>query len=637
MERRLSAILAADVVGYSSLMEQDETGTIQRLRSHRQELFEPEITKHHGRIFKLMGDGLLAEFGSAVDAVECAVALQRGLAERNINVQQDQQIHARIGINMGEVVVEGDDRIGESVNIASRLEQLAPPGGIYVSGKVAKEVEKKLSFAFEPKGQQRVKNISEPISVYSVKIDGIPRSRIGKTAQTQSRHLPFFVIIAIMVGLSLIVWSRIDRGEQREKPVLAVVPIEYAGSDDRWKRFSNGVTDGVIADLSKSKDFLVMSRNATEKYAGAVQWDPRAIGSELDVQYVLSGSIDSDADNLRLNARLVSTSDGSVIWAERFERPVTDLFAIQDELTTRVATALGGWQGAITQYNENRALRKDPSALQAYDYLLLGGPEQAKMTRDGAIKAREYYFKALAIEPKLQRAIREIALTYMIQIDGGTADNVEEAKANALKFAKQAVDLEPNDPKALINLGFAYLYFGDFAKAEGPYMKAIDLSQSDVDLLILAAGNLFQLGHPEMAPELVERAIRLDPHYAYWWNFMIRWAYFYTRDFERALAAAKKIDSDAPNDLAYLAMINAQLSRVDDASAAAKKVVLKNPDWSAEYLVGTIGGVARENESNLLLESAKKAGLADCMTVEQVRRYPEIKQLKACALHRAGQ
>src|SRR5262245_36217681 len=175
MERRLSAILAADVVGYSALMEQDEAGTFDRLRAHRKELFEPEIEKHHGRIFKLTGDGLFAEFASVVDAVECAVSLQRGLAERNANVVEDQRIDVRIGINLGEVIVEGDDRLGEGVNIAARLEQVAEPGGICVSGKVTKEVEKKLAFGFVPMGEQRVKNITEPISVFRVKLDGVPR------------------------------------------------------------------------------------------------------------------------------------------------------------------------------------------------------------------------------------------------------------------------------------------------------------------------------------------------------------------------------------------------------------------------------------------------------------------------------
>jgi TolB-like protein/class 3 adenylate cyclase len=350
MERRLSAILAADVVGYSTLMEQDKAGTFDRLRAHRKELFEPEIEKHHGRIFKLTGDGLFAEFTSVVDAVECAVSLQRGLAERNANVAGDQRMYVRIGINLGEVIVEGDDRLGEGVNIAARLEQLAEPGGICVSGKVSKEVEKKLAFAFEPMGEQKVKNIAEPVQVYKVKLEG-PKVR---PRPRRARKMPLGVLAAstiasliiLAVGFSAWRWLSPSVAPLSEKASIAVLPFENIGNDPKWDRFADGITEDIVTDLSLSKDLFVVARNSTYAYKGKPA-DVRNIGRNLDVRYVLEGSIQPLGDRIRVTAQLIDTRTGGHVWSDRYDRPATDLFNVQSDLTGKIAATLTGYEGAV--------------------------------------------------------------------------------------------------------------------------------------------------------------------------------------------------------------------------------------------------------------------------------------------------
>ena len=399
--------------------------------------------------------------------------------------------------------------------------------------------------------------------------------------------------------------------------------------DARWQRFADGLTNDIISDLSNSRELIVMARNATEPYRGKSK-SPGEVGRELNVEYVLEGSLQADDRKVRITAQLASSSDGSVVWAERFEGDSSHLFDIQDEITGKIASTLTGWQGSLKQNEEEKALRKNPVNLDAYDLYLLGGLEQSKMSKEGSALARQYYDKALAIDPNFQPVIRDYALTYAIEIDAGVADDLEQAKAAVLEYSKRAVALEPGDPIAQLNLSFGYMYYGDFVRALGPFQEAVARGSNNVDVLIMAAGTAFILGKPELGPELAARAIRLDPHYAYWWNFMLRLAYFYGHDFENALIPTNRIESDAPNDLAYTAMISAQAGRTEEAKATSAKLLSASPDWSAELLIATIGGVSRDTEAALVLDSARMAGLPSCMTKKQLGLDPAAKRLKQC-------
>ena len=309
MERKLAAILAVDVVGYSALMERDESGTFECITTIRKELFEPDIKQRHGRIFKLMGDGLLAEFGSAVDAVECAVSLQRALGRRNTNVPRDKRVEVRIGLNLGEVIVDGDDCYGDGVNISARLQQLADPGGICVSGKIACEVKKTLAFDFESMGDQQVKNITEPVSVYRVVHDGIALKR-----QTRPLTVP-------------------------NKPSIAVLPFTNMSGELEQDYFADGLVEDLITGLSKIPGLFVIARNSSFAYKGKAI-DIRQVARELGVRYVLEGSVRRAANRLRIFGQLIEGRDATHIWADKFEGAAEDVFELQDRLTESIVGLL---------------------------------------------------------------------------------------------------------------------------------------------------------------------------------------------------------------------------------------------------------------------------------------------------------
>ena len=397
MERKLTTILAVDVVGYSGLMERDEAGTHERLKVRRKELFEPEIARHHGRIFKLMGDGMLVEFGSVVDAVECAVGLQRGLTERNAAVSEDQRIQVRIGINLGDVIVEGDDRFGEGVNIAARLEQLADPGGICVSGKVAKEVEKKLAFGFEPMGEQKVKNIAEPVQAFRVKLDGVPVKRMAPISP--KRTLPWAAALAAAVAVLAALWFAVPKPADRPQalatiPSIAVLPFDNMGSDPALNYFGDGVAEDIITMLARIPDLAVIARNSSFTYKGKAT-DVRMIGRDLGVDYVLEGSVRKEADKVRIVAQLVNAKTGQHVWAEHFDKTGTDPWALQDEVTGKIIGALTGERGQLKRAQYRNAWGKDAANLEEYDYYLRGHDVFMQFTPEGNRQAGQIWEQGL--------------------------------------------------------------------------------------------------------------------------------------------------------------------------------------------------------------------------------------------------
>jgi adenylate cyclase len=389
MDRKLAAILAADVVSYSTLMEIDEAGTFARLKAARKELFEPEIARHHGRVFKLMGDGMLAEFGSAVDAIECAVTLQRGLAERNVDFPEDKRIQVRMGINLGEVIVDGEDRYGEGVNIATRLEQMAEPGAIYVSGKVAKEIEKKVAFGFEPMGERKVKNIAEPVAVYRVKLGGPAASAPAKPVLSRPR-VGFVVAgiaaIAILALAGVYGFSILRRAEMPplpDKPSIAVLPFDNLSDDPQQTYFADGMAEDLMTDLSRISGLFVIARNSSFAYRGKAT-DVRRVAQELGVRYVLEGSVRRVGELVRVNVQLIDGMTGTHQWAERYDGQQTAIFALQDEVTKAVVTALAL---QISAHDQEALSQRDTAVPEAYDAFLRGWEAYRRGAPEDLVKA----------------------------------------------------------------------------------------------------------------------------------------------------------------------------------------------------------------------------------------------------------
>ena len=642
LDRRLAAVLAADIVGYSRLMERDEQGTLDRLRAHRKELIEPLVAEQGGRVVKLMGDGVLCEFGSAVHAVRCAVLMQQGLAEREAGVADDEKIRLRIGINLGDVIHEEGDVYGDGVNLAARLEALAEPGGICMARNIHNQVKGKLPYRFEPMGRHRVKNIAEPVEVWRVAPGEVAAHRPTKRWWWHPTAAAAAAIFLLVVAGGLGGWwwyaSRspvrdpADAGGQLlpDKPSVAVLPFDNLSGDERLGRLTDGMVEDVITDLSRFRELFVIARNSTFVYKGKAV-DVRQVGEELGVKYVLEGSVQSDGQRLRVTAQLVDAVSGNHVWSERYDRPLDELFAVQDEVTRKIAASLSGSYGALARAQRDTARRKPPRNLLAYDYYLLGVEQKHFFTRESNKKAQELFHRALELDPTFARAYIDLAYTYNIETDNGWGESWQQSMDNTREAARKALVLDPYDSRGYIILGTYYQYLNDFERALAEFDKAFELNPNDAEGLAPATIALVRLGQPERALEAIERFTRLDPRFPDWYYGQLRDAYFHNRRFEDAIAASMK--RRHPNqdwDVQFRALGYAQLGRHEEAAREVAEFLRRRPDYSAEKWLGETGTYARDAELDLFLDSVKKAGLPLCATAEQLGKYPQMRRLQLC-------
>ncbi|ANK92776.1 MULTISPECIES: adenylate/guanylate cyclase domain-containing protein [Rhizobium] len=583
MERRLSAILAADVVGYSALMEQDEAGTFDRLRARRTELFEPEIARHHGRIFKLMGDGLLAEFGSVVDAVECAVSLQRGMTERNASVPEEDRFNVRIGINIGEVIVDGDDRYGEGVNVAARLEQLAPPAGICVSGKVAKEVENKLAFTFDSIGRQKVKNIEELIDVYQVRIDAAPRPRIrhkrriGRQWWAIGAAATIVALVAAWMALQnpLTITSPAGSGTI---PSVAVLPFADLSADKSLGYMGEGLANDVIAILSRFSDIAVVSRTSSFAYEGK-QGDIRQIGKELGVGYVVEGSVRKEGDRVRIVAQLINTKTGDHVWADRFDKTGTDPWALQDELTGKIVGAMTGEFGAIRKADYSQAWGKDSTNLAEYDYYLRAESQLNLYTKEGIERSGEISRQGLQTFPGSPLLTVEWGWSHWLNAALLYSSDPQDDLREAERLVKQVLADKNLSPQVvrLANWLNAWLLTlkRDHDGAVAAMNKAIAVAPYNAFTLTDAGSIFLQAGQTEKALELTDAAAARDPALSWFFNYVRGFIYIVLGKNEDAVEVLKTTDfADAP---LQLAIAYVRLGREADARAAVEKMLKSAP------------------------------------------------------------
>jgi adenylate cyclase len=584
MERKLSAILAADVVGYSSLMEKDETGTFDRLRTRRTELFEPEIAAHHGRVFKLMGDGLLAEFGSVVDAVECAVSLQRGMAERNAAVTEEERFNVRIGLNLGEVIVDGDDRYGEGVNIAARLEQLAPPAGICVSGKVAKEVDNKLAFAFEFGGLQKVKNLEEPVDIYFVRTNSKLRRRRSRSRTIARRWWAMGVssvlAAATAAGIALhgplsAIWSTAPNA----MPAVAVLPFKDLSAERNLGYLGEGVANDVIAILSRFSDIAVVSRTSSfayEKHEG----DVRQIGKDLGVGYVVEGNVRKEGDKVRIVAELIDSDTGEHVWADRFDKSGTDPWALQDELTGMIVGAMTGEWGAIRKADYNRAWGRDSKNLAEYDYYLRAESQLNLFTKEGLERSGEISRQGLQQFPDSPLLTVEQGWSHWLKVGLLYSSDPEADLEQANRLVNTVLSNKNLSPQVarLAHWLRAWLLTlePDHDGAVAEMNKALAAAPYNAFTLTDAGSIFLQAGQPEKALELTDTAAARDPGLAWFYNYVRGFIFIVLGRNEDAVKVLETTEfADAPLQLAIADM---RLGREAEAQAAVQKMLRTAPD-----------------------------------------------------------
>jgi adenylate cyclase len=585
MDRRLAVILAADVAGYSALMERDETRTFERLRDIRKELFEPLIERHHGHIFKLTGDGLLVEFSSVVEAVECAAALQTGLAERERSSPEIERIKVRIGINLGEVIVDGDDRYGEGVNVAARLEQLAPPGGIHVSGKVAKEVEKKLAFGLEPMGEQKLKNLIEPVAVYRVKLDGTASSRSGSPRGTTLPNprrwraaligaAALLLAMAAGAGLWLRPWEPKFEPDLPlpDKPSVAVLPFTNMSADPQQGYFADGMTDNLITDLSKIPGLFVISRNSTFAYKDKPV-DPRQTAKELGVRYVLEGSVQRSADEVRINAQLIDAVNNGHVWADRFDGSVTDVFALQDRVTRSIADALAL---RLTTTLASEVGKSETENLEAYDAFLHGMEHLRRRTPDEFSKAIPFLEQAIKLDPNYGRAYASLAWIYAVSYQRKWFDVLQISDVEARIKAKQYLKEAQKNPTSMSHqvAGQMWAASDNSSNAIAEFKEAIVLDPGDAVSYISLADSLTFASRPSEALPLIRTAMRLDPRHPPYFYTSLGMAQYRQQQFEEALASfdrTARLDPDDTTPLLWLAATYGQLGRKEEALAVVSR------------------------------------------------------------------
>ncbi len=553
MERRLAAILAADVVGYSRLMEEDEAGTLAALKAHREKLIDPKIAVHHGRIVKLMGDGALVEFASVVDAVACAVEIQHDMAERNASVPEERRIEFRIGVHLGDVMVEDEDIYGDGVNVAARLESLAEPGGLCLSQQAYDQVETKLDLGYEDLGEQQVKNIARPVHAYRVRPDGESSvaARPARRGITRGQWLGAATVALLIVVAGVAAWWRpwapdaVPASVERmafplpKEPSIAVLPFNNMSGDPEQEYFADGMTDDLITDLSKISGLFVISRNSAFAYKGKAV-DVERVARELGVRYLLEGSVRRAGDAVRINAQLIDGITGGHLWADRYDGSLADVFALQDRVTSKIVAALSVSLTRDERVEQAKPETENPDAHEAF---LKGWEHFQKRTPEHYRKALGYFERAVELDPDYGRAHAAMAWIYWNSSErrGDWSPALGLGREEVKELATKSLSKAMTNPTPIAHqvASQMHIWRGKFDEAISEAEEAVTLDRNDADSYSALAEALIRGGRPEESIEYLERARRLDPHNQAWSTFLYGLAQFGMDRFE---AAAKSFE-----------------------------------------------------------------------------------------------
>ncbi len=551
MERRLAAIFAADVAGYSRLIGADEEGTLARLKAHRRELIDPTIAEHQGRIVKTTGDGVLAEFASPVKAVRCAIDVQHGMAGRNAGVPEAQRIEFRIGINLGDVIVEDDgDIYGDGVNVAARLENIAEPGAVYISRMVRDFVDGTPELVLEDLGERELKNIARPVQVFRI----APPGRAPRAPQAAAPAVP-------------------------HKPSVAVLPFTNMSGDAEQEYFSDGITEDLITDLSKISALFVIARNSTFAYKGR-SVKVQEIGRDLGVRFVLEGSIRKAGNRVRITAQLIDAGSGGHLWAERFDRDLTDIFATQDEVVEKIVAALAV---NLTQGEAQRLRRRGTASVEAYETWLRARELLSRSMREAIAQAKAMYRRAIEIDPNFAAPHAGLSLATISEYVSDWAADPEEALDEAERWARRALELDDQEPVSHMALGNVMLWRRnhDGALAEFGRMIALDPNfaqgHSATGLALMYAGRAAE------ALEAFAIAKRLDPHSPSIVLHFVAQANFSLGNYEAAAEHLLERIARTPatdSSRMLLAACYGHRGRPDEARAAWAELMKINPGFS---------------------------------------------------------
>lgn len=577
VQRRLAAILAADVVGYSRLIRADEVGTLERLRVHRAELIDPQIAEHDGRIVKLMGDGALVEFASVVDAVHCAAAIQGAMPARNEGEPEDRRIVFRIGINLGDVIVEGDDIHGDGVNIAARLEGLSNPGGVCVSGVVYESVKDKLDLGFDDLGPQTVKNIPEPVRVYAL--------RIESSEELSTRDLPL-----------------------PSKPSIAVLPFDNMSGDPEQEYFADGIADDIITELSRFRELFVIARNSSFTYKGQAV-DIKRVGRELGVRYVLEGGVRKAGNRVRIAVQLIEAESGNHLWAEKFDGDLADTFELQDRITASVSGII---QPTMFRAEIERTKRKSLETTDAYDLQLQGWSACLRMVREGYFEGLELAHAAVRADETYSAAHTLVAWVNFMGFLFGWADDPQESLRTAAKAAQQAVELDDADAQAHVVLAFTHVFEREYNTAVAESERALQVNPNLAWAEFTRGVVCVYTGQPKDGAVSCERAIRLSPRDPFTFAFLnaLSICQYALREYSASVVTAAKIVALKPDYLFghwHTAIACAQLGHMDQARRAFEEVVRINPNFDRAF-VESVAPFQNPDELEHQIDGLKKAG-----------------------------
>jgi adenylate cyclase len=552
MERRLAAILAADVVGYSRLMGADEMGTLNALKSHCEELVQPRVTANNGRIFKMMGDGLLAEFASVVDAVTCAAEIQRAMPERNRDLPDDRHIVFRIGVNLGDVILDGEDIFGDGVNVAARLEGLADPGGICISGPAFDVAEGKTELAFEDVGAHQVKNIAKPVRVYRAMLAGGRPAAISPSRPV-SKAAP-------------------------DKPAIAVLPFLNMSGDPEQEYFADGITEDIITELSRYRDLLVIARNSVFAYKGRVAGTEQ-IARELGVGYVVEGSVRKAGQRVRVTVQLVDAETGNQVWTERYDRELTDIFELQDELTQNIAAVL---PRRLESAEVSRSKRKLDCDIGVYDFLIRAKLCHHRGSREDNVEGLRLIEKAIEIDPEFAPALGWRACILGQAAARGYIALDKEVEGKIYQEILAGLSIDDNDLECTRILCEFRIEYGQLDEALVLSDKLLRLNPNDPRLLAQRSEIMTWLGRPEDGLDWVQQAMRLDPHDADTWAHHLGRALFGMGRYEDCVAAFKRPQRQRAGHRAFMAACFALMGDKDRAAAEAREVLHLQPDFTAQ-------------------------------------------------------